>query len=75
MVRLLYAPQPQARPHMVVTALSPVGGPNIDVYIFDRTDASFGWIGAIVDPEFRSGLCCGTPYELPQQVGSLAKRK
>ena len=74
-VRLLYASQPQERSHMVVTALSPAGPPHIDVYISDRTDAPFRRIGAIVDPEFRSGLCCGTLYELPQQVGSRAKRK
>ena len=72
-VRLLHASQPEERSHMVVTALSPVGGPHIDVYVSDRTDASFRRIGAIVDLEFRSGLCCGTLYELPQQVGSLPK--
>jgi hypothetical protein len=28
-------------------------------------------IGEITDPEFGSGLCCGTLHELPQQVGAL----
>jgi hypothetical protein len=34
-------------------------------------NAPFRQIGEISDPAFGSGLCCGTLYELPQQVGSL----
>ena len=70
-VRLDHAPSPQARAHLVVTALTPAGGRHIDVYTADSDDAPFRPIGRISDPIFASGLCCGTLYELPRRVGSL----
>lgn len=33
--------------------------------------SSFTKIGAIKDADFNGGLCCGTLFELPQQVGTL----
>ena len=33
--------------------------------------ASFQRIGALADPAFAAGLCCGTLFELPQAVGSI----
>ena len=34
--------------------------------------ARFQRVGALVDVEFAKGLCCGTLFELPQAVGSIA---
>ena len=70
-VRLDHAPSPEARGHLVVTALTPDGGRHIDVYTADGDDAPFRPIGRISDPVFASGVCCGTLYELPRGVGSL----
>ncbi|MVA76556.1 exo-alpha-sialidase [Auraticoccus sp. F435] len=42
--------------------------------IFESTDAGRSWtrIGSVADPGAREGLCCGSIFELPQQVGELA---
>jgi len=41
--------------------------------IYSSVDGTtFQPISAIKDTEFSSGLCCGTLFELPSQVGSLA---
>ncbi|HSU18366.1 MAG TPA: Ig-like domain repeat protein [Acidobacteriaceae bacterium] len=41
--------------------------------IYSSADGrTFAQIGAIVDSDFASGLCCGTLFELPAQVGALA---
>jgi hypothetical protein len=70
-LRLQYAARPDERSQMIVTAISPVGGPHIDVYATDQTGSSFRQIGTISDPQFATGLCCSTLYELPRQVGTL----
>lgn len=70
-VRLQYAAQPEQRAQMIATATSPVGGPHTDVYAADQTGSLFRQIGTISDPQFRTGLCCGTLYELPRAVGAL----
>jgi hypothetical protein len=61
-VRLDHAPPPEARGHLVVTALTPAGGRHIDVYTAEGDDAPFRPIGRISDPVFASGVCCGTLY-------------
>ncbi len=35
--------------------------------------ATFTRIGAVLDSEFQKGLCCGTLFELPQAVGTIAR--
>ena len=70
-VRLEHASRPEERQWLVATALAPAGGKHANVYLTDRGNAPFRQIGEISDPAFGSGLCCGTLYELPQQVGSL----
>lgn len=35
--------------------------------------ATFTRIAAILDPDFQKGICCGSLFELPQAVGTLAK--
>ncbi len=70
-VRLEHASRPQERQWLVATAVVPAGGMHANVYLADRVGAPFRQIGEITDLAFGSGLCCGTLYELPQQVGSL----
>ena len=70
-VRLEHASRPEERQWLVATALVPAGGKHANVYLADRDGAPFRQIGEITDPEFGSGVCCGTLYELPRQVGSL----
>lgn len=42
-----------------------------DIYASADNGASFSRIGMIKDAAFAKGLCCGTLYELPQQIGAL----
>jgi hypothetical protein len=70
-VRLEHASRPEERQRLVATAVVPAGGMHANVYLADRDGVPFRQIGEITDPAFDSGLCCGTLYELPQQVGSL----
>jgi hypothetical protein len=72
-VRLEHAPRLEERAQMIMVALSPAGRMHAEVYAADQDDAPFRRIGQIVDPGFPAGLCCGTLYELPQQVGQLEK--
>lgn len=41
-----------------------------DIYA-SASGTSFQKIGAITDPDFAGGLCCGTLFELPIQLGTL----
>jgi hypothetical protein len=34
---------------------------------------TFTRIGAVLDTEFQKGLCCGTLFEMPQTVGTIAR--
>ena len=70
-VRLEHASRPEERQWLVATALVPAGGKHANVYLADRDGAPFRHIGEITDPAFGSGVCCGTLYELPRQVGPL----
>lgn len=45
----------------------PVGG----IYASTDDGKSFSRIGAIADPEFKQGQCCGTLYELPVKIGAM----
>jgi hypothetical protein len=53
-----------------VTAF-PNGNTEEDIYA-SSDGVSFSQIGAVTDADFSGGLCCGTLYELPSQVGALA---
>jgi hypothetical protein len=70
-VRLQNAARPGEHSQIFVTATSPVGGQHADVYATYRADAPFRKISTISDPQFATGLCCGTLYELPRAVGML----
>lgn len=67
--RLRYAAHPEDRSQIAVTATSPVGGPQIDVYAADQTGSPFRQIGSISDSQPATGLCSGSLYELPHEVG------
>lgn len=54
-----------------VTAF-PGGAGEEDIYASTNGGAQFSQIGSIKDSDFAGGLCCGTLFELPAQVGSLA---
>jgi hypothetical protein len=45
----------------------PVGG----IYASGDDGKTFARVGAIADPDFKKGLCCGTLYELPVKIGAL----
>ena len=70
-VRLEHASSPDRRQQLVATAVASDGGMHANVYLADRGDAPFRQIGDIIAPDFASGLCCGTLYELPRRVVSL----
>ena len=70
-VRLEHAPRPEERKELVAAALAPAGGKHANVFLADQDGVPFRQIGEITDPDFASGVCCGTLYELPRQVGSL----
>lgn len=72
-VRLTSSPVQTDRGKLVVSAISPAGGKHVDIYLGDELSHSFAPIGKIDDPAFASGLCCGTLFELPEQIGSLPK--
>lgn len=52
-----------------VTAFN--GGNHVEIYASSNDGASFARVGTINDPDFASGLCCGTIFQLSQAVGSL----
>lgn len=71
-LRLEHALSASAQSHLVAAALAPSGGQHVDIYTADADGASFTPTGQIKDPAFASsGVCCGTLYELPRQVGEL----
>lgn len=51
-----------------VTAFNPA---RVDVYASSSGGASFTRVAQISDPEFSTGLCCGTVFQLPSSVGPL----
>jgi hypothetical protein len=57
----------------VVVSVTALAKNEEDIY-FSADGSGFTRIGAITDPDFASGLCCGTLYELPSKVGGLAAR-
>jgi hypothetical protein len=60
-----------AAPPATGTAAAPSGGLQVGIFTGDIAGTSFSPLGTIADPEFATGLCCGTLYELPRQIGAL----
>lgn len=68
----LYARTRQLSNGEVLASVSAfAGGNHVDIYSSSNSGASFSRVGAINDAEFSTGLCCGTIFQLPRQVGSL----
>ncbi|MDR3737072.1 MAG: Ig-like domain-containing protein [Acidobacteriaceae bacterium] len=56
----------------IVASVTAFQGGTSEEDIYASSDgATFTLEGAIHDSDFNGGLCCGTLFELPQQVGSL----
>lgn len=47
------------------------GGNHIDVYASADGGVSFRRVSQITDPEFATGLCCGSIFQLPRAIGAL----
>ena len=71
-VRISHAANSQSNGQIVATVTGFAGGNHVDVYGSSDGGATFSVISTINDPNFAGGLCCGTLFELPQTVGSLA---
>jgi hypothetical protein len=71
-VRIAHDPTPSLNGTIVASVTSFPGGRG-EQQIFSSSDngVSFARVGTISDPDFANGLCCGTLYELPAQVGTL----
>lgn len=71
-VRISHDPTPSANGNVVASVTSFPGGKG-EQQIFSSSDngASFARIGTINDPDFATGLCCGTLYEMPVTIGTL----
>jgi hypothetical protein len=75
LVRLEY-PINAANHGMVIaagTAAAPTGGLQVGIFQGGAAGTSFCPLATIADPDFATGLCCGTLYELPQQIGGLRR--
>jgi hypothetical protein len=73
LVRLEHAINADERGMIVAAGTAPVGGLQIAIFKGDAAGTSFSPLSTIADPDFASGLCCGTLYELPRPVGSLSQ--
>ncbi len=72
LLRLSYNPQASLNGG-IVASVNAFPGSGAEEDIYSSTDGvKFTQIGAITDPDFAGGLCCGTLYELPSKVGALA---
>jgi hypothetical protein len=56
----------------IVVAVTAFPSSGTEASIYSSADGvTFAKIGAVTDSDFSGGLCCGTLYELPSQVGTL----
>ena len=75
LVRLEY-PINAANHGMIIaagTAPAPTGGLQVGIFKGDVAGTSFSPLATIADPDFATGLCCGTLYELPRPIGGLRR--
>lgn len=71
-VRITHDPTPTSNGRVVASVTSFPGGKGEEqIFASDDNGATFARVGTIGDPDFATGLCCGTLYELPQAVGAL----
>lgn len=71
-VRISHDPTSSLNGRIVASVTSFPGGKGEEQIFASNDDGvSFSRVGTINDPDFASGLCCGTLYELPVAVGDL----
>jgi hypothetical protein len=72
-LRLVHNEKPSTNGEILasVTAIT-AGGSEADFYTMRQGAAGFTKISSIQDDAFAQGLCCGTLYELPRRVGTMA---
>jgi hypothetical protein len=72
LVRLAHQADP-ARNGRIVASVTELADGVLQAGFHASSDdgASFQRIGTLVDPEFATGLCCGTLFEMPQAVGAI----
>lgn len=71
-IRLAHSAIPQKNGTLVVSVTAFPGGSGEEDIYASPDGNSFTQIGAIHDPDFAGGLCCGTLFELSSQIGKLA---
>jgi hypothetical protein len=72
LVRLAHQPDAARNGRIVASVTQTVGAAwMVGLHASDDDGRSFTPLGAIVDPVFNVGLCCGSLFELPQTVGAL----
>jgi len=70
-LRLSHNSDPTKNGQVVVSVTAFPNGANEEDIYASSDGVSFARVGAVQDPDFSGGLCCGTLYELPSQVGGL----
>ena len=71
-LRLSHSGDPSKNGAVVVSVTAFPNGSNEEDIYSSSDGVSFARIGAVQDADFSGGLCCGTLYELPSPVGTLA---
>jgi len=71
LVRLSHNANSAQDGNIVASVTNPFGIGGEEDFYGSSDGSSFSLIGTIQDPDFATGLCCGTLFELPSQVGSL----
>lgn len=71
-IRLAHNADPSKNGLIIASVTAFSGGSGEEDIYSSRDGQTFTQLGAIHDSDFASGLCCGTLFELPTQVGALA---
>ncbi len=72
LVRLSHNANSTQDGNIVASVTDPYGLGGEGDFCGSSDGTKFSLIGEIEDPDFNTRLCCGTLFELPSQVGSLA---
>ena len=72
LVRLSYNTNKAQDGTIIASVINPYGLGGDAEFYSSSNGTSFSLLGKIQDPDFATGLCCGTLIELPSEVGSLS---